>query len=116
MICGVIWFYSRIMRADKKRDKSSYEKEQRLFKMYQNIEDMLGGFEEYAEEAKAGLDERLKQAETLLGNLENAAGNKPAAGYKPAAARIVKSAAENAVESKGQKSDRTRFRKIKAQG
>ncbi len=66
LVCVTIWFYARVTRGSKKKDGGAQEKEQHLFKLYQNIEDMLGGFEEYAEEAKAAIDERLKQAETLI--------------------------------------------------
>ena len=65
LVLGTIWFYGRIMRRSKTKNGGE-EKERQLFRLYQNIEDMLGGFEEYAEEAKAGIDERLKQAETLI--------------------------------------------------
>jgi|AGTN01.2.fsa_nt_gi hypothetical protein len=66
LVCCSIWVYGRVMRADKKGGKSGYEKEQQLFRLYQNVEDMLSSFEEYVEEAKADLDGRLKQAEAAL--------------------------------------------------
>ena len=69
LVCGAIWFSGRVMRTEKKKDRSSYEKEHRLFVMYQNVEDMLDSFEGYAEEAKAGIDERLNQVETLIEDL-----------------------------------------------
>lgn len=83
LACGVIWFYGRVMRADKKKDKEGYEKEQRLFRMYQNIEDMLGGFEEYAEEAKAAIEESLKRAEALMGRAGEGAENRPGREHTP---------------------------------
>ena len=69
LVCGAIWFYGRVMRSDKKKDRSSYEKEHRLFVMYQNVEDMLDSFEEYAEEAKSGIDARLGQVESFMENM-----------------------------------------------
>lgn len=69
LVCGAIWFYGRVSRTDKKKDQDTYEKEHRLFMMYQNVEDMLDGFEEYAEEAKSGIDERLGQVESLIESL-----------------------------------------------
>lgn len=65
LVCVTIWFYARVTRS-KKKDGGAQEKEQHLFKLYQNVEDMLSGFEEYAEEAKVAIDERLKQAEALI--------------------------------------------------
>ncbi len=62
LICGVIWFYSRTVGQAKSKDKRGYEKEQRLFRLYQDIEDMLKGFELYVEEAKAEIEARLNQA------------------------------------------------------
>lgn len=99
----LIWFCGRVMRSDKKKDKSSYDKEQRLYKLYQNIEDMLGGFEEYAEEAKTAMDERLKQAEALIEELMSATENRPAAECKPKTARETGPAPET-WESKEQNS------------
>ena len=91
LVCAVIWLYGRVTHAEKKNDKSSYEKEQRLFKMYQNIEDMLSSFEEYTEEAKAEIDERLKQAEALIGKMESAesTGNAPARTRKTVSSAAV---------------------------
>jgi len=62
LICGVIWFYSRTVGRAKSKDKRGYEKEQKLFSLYQDIEDMLKGFELYVEEAKAEIEARLNQA------------------------------------------------------
>lgn len=77
LLCA-IWFYARVTQTNKKGNKGGYEKEQQLFKLYQNIEDMLGGFEEYVEEAKADIDKRIMQAETVF------AGSRPAQETKPA--------------------------------
>ncbi len=93
LICATIWFFGRIMRGDRKKDKGGYEKEQRLFKMYQNIEDMLASFEEYAEEAKAGIDERIKQAEALMEKSRGSAEAMPAPELKPASAAPADAAA-----------------------
>jgi hypothetical protein len=79
LICAVIWFYGRVTGGGKKKDKSHFEKEQRLFQLYQNVEDMLASFEEYAEEAKAGIDERLGQMQAMIEDAQNAAKPKPAA-------------------------------------
>ena len=78
LICAAIWFFGRMTGIKKKKDKGSFEKEQRLFKLYQNVEDMLVSFEEYAEEAKAGMDECLKQAQALIESTQNAAKPKAA--------------------------------------
>jgi len=66
LVCAAIWLFGRVMRKSKKEDKNGYEKEQRLFKLYQNVEDMLGMFEEYAEEAKKEIEAKLKEARELL--------------------------------------------------
>ena len=77
LVCGAIWFFSRMTGTGKKKDKSSFEKEQRLFKLYQNVEDMLSSFEEYAEEARVDIDERLKEAEALIKGTKGSAEPKP---------------------------------------
>jgi len=79
LACGLIWFYGRVAGKDKKKDRNEYEKEQRLFKLYQDVEDLLNGFEAYTEEAKAGIDERLRKAEALA----LSAGKNPAAKAEP---------------------------------
>jgi len=67
LLIGGVWFFAKVFRGGKtKGDKSSYEKEQRLFTMYQNLEDMLAGFEELVEETKKGSDEALKKSEEAL--------------------------------------------------
>lgn len=67
LVCVTIWFYSRLIRK-KKNESSEYQKEQRIYKLYQNVEDMMTGFEEYVEEVKAELDSKVSQ---ITSNLEN---------------------------------------------
>ncbi len=68
LVCGGIWFFGRVTRGTKgKGDKSAYEKEQRLFTLYQNVEEMMSGFEDYAEETKKDTEAALSKA---LGMLE----------------------------------------------
>lgn len=87
LVCATIWFYGRVMRRSKAKDGAE-EKERQLFKLYQNVEDMLGGFEAYAEEAKAAIDERLKQAEALMERADNT--HKPSPEPVDAAKPVIK--------------------------
>lgn len=57
LVCGAILLLGKVLRSSKKNEKGNYEKEQRLFKLYQNVEDMMTSFEEYVEEAQAKIDE-----------------------------------------------------------
>jgi len=67
LVIAGAWFLAKVFRAGKNKDgKSSYEKEQRLFTMYQNLEDMLAGFEEQAEETRKSTEEALKKSEQAL--------------------------------------------------
>jgi seryl-tRNA synthetase len=67
LIMGGAWFLAKVLRSGKDRGgKSSYEKEQRLFTMYQNLEDMLAGFEELAEETRKSTEEALERSEQAL--------------------------------------------------
>lgn len=68
LVCGGIWFFAKVFRVNGKGkgDKSSYEKEQRLFTLYQNVEDTLSSFEEFAEETKKETQATLQKAEELL--------------------------------------------------
>lgn len=64
LVCGVIWFYSRTVgKARSAKDKKGYDREQKLFTLYQEIEDMLKGFELYVEEAKAEIENHIRQME-----------------------------------------------------
>lgn len=67
LVCGGIWFFNKVAQGAKgKGDKSAYEKEQRLFTLYQNVEDMMSGFEEYAEETKKDTEAALSKAVQML--------------------------------------------------
>lgn len=67
LVMAGAWFLAKVFRAGKEKgSKSSYEKEQRLFTMYQNLEDMLAGFEELAEETRKSTEETLKRSEQAL--------------------------------------------------
>lgn len=60
LVCAGIWFYSRIVHK-KQKETSEYNKEQRIYKLYQNVEDMMTGFEQYVEEVKAELDQKTSE-------------------------------------------------------
>ena len=57
----LLWFYKRTPRSQKKREEKSFEREAKLFKLYQNIEDLMDGFEEYVEELQSSF--RLESGE-----------------------------------------------------
>lgn len=68
LACLLIWFYKRMSRGGKKTDQGSYEREQRLFRLYQNVEDMLNSFEEYTEAAKAEIDKNIEKMNAMIKN------------------------------------------------
>lgn len=68
LVCGVILLLGRVLGSGKKSEKGNYEKEQRLFKLYQNVEDMMTSFEEYVEESQAKIDESYKKVIQLIEN------------------------------------------------
>lgn len=72
LVCAAIWFYSRIVNK-KNKETSEYNKEQRIYKLYQNVEDMMTGFEEYVEEVKTELDQKTSE---ILARLEATEGKK----------------------------------------
>ncbi len=59
LVLGAIWFYARMAGKIKAKDKANYAKEQKLYNLYQDIEDLLKGFELYVEESKSEIDARL---------------------------------------------------------
>ncbi|MGE5495276.1 MAG: DUF6115 domain-containing protein [Burkholderiales bacterium] len=75
------WFYGRVTR--KKTDMGSQEKEQRLYRLYQNIEDMMSGFEEYAESAKKEISEGVEKLQSLLDEAKKAMQAVPQPEYTP---------------------------------
>ena len=67
LVLAGAWFLAKVFRGGKEKDsKSSYEKEQRLFTMYQNLEDTLASFEELAEETRKSTEEALGRSEQAL--------------------------------------------------
>lgn len=65
-----MWLFGKLIRpAHKKSSKKQsgeYEKEQKLFNLYQNIEDMLAGFEEFTEETRAELEKTKSEITEML--------------------------------------------------
>lgn len=55
LLCVLIFLYNRSRRPKKSESDAIAEKEKRLFKLYQNLEDMMNGIEDYVEEARAGI-------------------------------------------------------------
>ncbi len=69
LVCAAIWLLGRLLKKSKKGDgeqHTSYEKEQKLFTLYQNVEDMLSSFEEYVEEAKGEANQSLAKMQDML--------------------------------------------------
>jgi len=85
LLCGILWLAARLLRGGKKKDAGSFEKEQRLFALYQNIEDMLAGFEEYVEEARQQADGQAEKMRAMLDETRRLAGAAPEAPAEAAA-------------------------------
>lgn len=69
LVCAGIWLLGRVLKTSKKgngEQQTSYEKEQKLFTLYQNVEDMLSSFEEYVEEAKADTGKSMAKMQEML--------------------------------------------------
>ncbi len=70
LLCFGIWLYGKFIHAthrkSSKKQGGDYEKEQRLFKLYQNIEDMLASFEEFADEARADIELKKSEIKEML--------------------------------------------------
>lgn len=69
LVCVGIWLLGRVLKKSKKgngEQHTSYEKEQKLFTLYQNVEDMLSSFEEYVEEAKADTGKSMAKMQEML--------------------------------------------------
>ena len=69
LACVGIWLLGRVLKKSKKASgepHTSYEKEQKLFTLYQNVEDMLAGFEEYVEEAKKETAKSMAKMQEMM--------------------------------------------------
>ncbi|MFA5675331.1 MAG: hypothetical protein WDA65_02300 [Christensenellales bacterium] len=70
LLCIGIWLFGRFTRAanmkSSKKQNDAHEKEQRLFKLYQNIEDLLAGFEEFTEEARTEAEKAKAEIMNLV--------------------------------------------------
>jgi hypothetical protein len=69
LACAGIWLLGRVLKKSKKgngEQHTSNEKEQKLFNLYQNVEDMLSSFEEYVEEAKSDTDKSMAKMQEML--------------------------------------------------
>ncbi len=68
LVCGAIWLIGRVLKRSKKSNEEhgSYDKEQKLYTLYQNVEDMLNSFEEYVDGAKEEADQRMAKMQAML--------------------------------------------------
>ncbi len=69
LACVGIWLLGRVLKKSKKANTeqhTSYEKEQKLFNLYQNVEDMLSSFEEYVEEAKEETSKSMAKIQRMM--------------------------------------------------
>jgi biopolymer transport protein ExbB/TolQ len=71
LLCGMIWLYSRLKRPKKSAEDAVSEKEKRLYKLYQNLEDMMNGIEEYVEEARTGIAKDKEEIAAIHAKIEN---------------------------------------------
>lgn len=92
LLSVTIWLLGRVLKKSKKAreiDKASYEKEQKLFTLYQNVEDMLASFEEYVEETQNESDKNMAEMKRMLEDVKQLAqtlktGSSPAESKEPA--------------------------------
>lgn len=63
MILLLVWLISRMVRNNKKDNplRDAQEQEARLFKLYQNLEDMMDSFESYVLEQQETIDEAVNR-------------------------------------------------------
>lgn len=87
LVCLGMWLffrlYKRTAKKAKEKDKSSYDKEQRLFTLYQNIEDLLASFEEYVEESKSEAQGATDEIKKLLEEAKRISSEEQAASDEP---------------------------------
>lgn len=93
LICIGMWLFFRLYKKTGKKakeiEKSSYDKEQRLFTLYQNIEDLLAGFEEYVEESKSEAQNAKAEIAKLLEEAKSICSEEKAASDEPREMQIA---------------------------
>lgn len=75
LICVGMWLFGKFIRPVNKKNSvknnADYEKEQKLFNLYQNIEDMLAGFEEFAEESREEINKNKTEIAGMIEQVKN---------------------------------------------
>ena len=66
LVCLVIVVYAKMARPAKSRNDVNNDKEKRLYKLYQNLEDMMNSIEEYVEEARKDIAQDKEKISELL--------------------------------------------------
>lgn len=70
LLCVGMWLFGKFIRPVNKKNSvknnADYEKEQKLFNLYQNIEDMLAGFEEFAEESREEINKNKTEIAGMI--------------------------------------------------
>lgn len=73
LIAACLILYDRLKRSRNADEGGTIrDKEQRLFKLYQNLEDLIVGMEEYVEDAKEEFKKERQQLDERLKKLESA--------------------------------------------
>jgi hypothetical protein len=65
LVCIAIVLFKKIKNPNDVNDNTFHEKEKRLFKLYQNIEDMMTSAEEYMEEARNSIAVDKKEIQEI---------------------------------------------------
>ncbi len=75
LLCVGMWLFGKFIRPVNKKNSvknnADYEKEQKLFNLYQNIEDMLAGFEEFAEESREEINKNKTEIAGMIEQVKN---------------------------------------------
>ncbi|MCK5129292.1 MAG: hypothetical protein KAQ68_05545 [Clostridiales bacterium] len=70
LVCILVILIKRMGNTNKKAEKAYGEQEKRLFKLYQNLEDMISGTEEYIEEFRSEIIEDRKNIAMMLKKID----------------------------------------------
>lgn len=71
LVCIAIVLFKKTKNSSVTDEKVFHEKEKRLFKLYQNIEDMMTSAEEYMEEARESIAKDKQDIEKMLKKVDN---------------------------------------------
>lgn len=76
VLCAVLVIFAKFLFSAKKKPEDIKVREEKLLRLYRQLEDMMESFEEYAEEVREDISESKKYIDLQIGDCEQRLGKK----------------------------------------